>query len=116
MSPRSGLLWPAMSENSVVLPAPLAPMSPQISPAPTLKLTSRTASTPPKRFDTRSSSSSATSDSCEALRQPALNAAGQHQHEHHQHGAEDAHVDLRHIRPQQFGQQAQEHHAEQRSL
>src|SRR5262245_16206322 len=39
-----------MQLNSVVLPAPLGPMSPTISPASTLSETSRLASRPPKRL------------------------------------------------------------------
>src|SRR6478735_2002427 len=37
--------------NNVVLPAPLGPMTPTISPSPMATLTSRLACTPPKRID-----------------------------------------------------------------
>src|SRR6476659_6046139 len=116
ISPASGLLWPAISENNVVLPAPFAPIKPQISPALTSRLTSRTAATPPKRLDTLRSSSSGTSGSCATSSEPALDAARQDQHENDQHGAENDHIDLRRIRPQQLREQAEEHHAEQRSF
>src|SRR5260370_3407352 len=41
---------PVITLNSVVLPAPLGPMKPQISFSGTSKLTSRNAATPPKYF------------------------------------------------------------------
>src|SRR5215469_6705723 len=41
---------PAMTLNSVDLPAPLGPISPTISPALTSRLTSETATRPPKRL------------------------------------------------------------------
>ena len=45
--PASGAWSPAMTRNSVVLPAPLAPTSATCSPSPTPKLTSWSSSTPP---------------------------------------------------------------------
>src|SRR5690349_127873 len=116
ISPASGLLWPAISENNVVLPAPFAPSKPQISPALTSRLTSRTAATPPKRLDTLRSSSSGTSGSCATSSEPALDAAWQDQHEDDQHRTEDAHIDLRRVRPQQLGEQTEEHDTQQRSF
>src|ERR1700761_6255481 len=41
---------PAISRNSVDLPAPLGPISPRISPAATSMSTPSTATKPPKRF------------------------------------------------------------------
>ena len=54
MRPRSGLVKPATISKQVVLPAPLGPMTPRISPGATSKLTWSTATTPPKRRDTLS--------------------------------------------------------------
>src|ERR1700737_3188174 len=48
-----------MQLSSVVLPAPLGPMIPRMSPGSTRKLTFVSAATPPKRLLTPSSSSSA---------------------------------------------------------
>ena len=47
--PWSGSVKPEIRSNSVVLPAPLWPMSPTIWPAPTSRSTSSTATIPPKR-------------------------------------------------------------------
>src|SRR6516162_2966841 len=46
-----------MMLNSVVLPAPLGPISPKISPSSTVNDTSSKARSPPKRRDTRSQTS-----------------------------------------------------------
>src|SRR5271166_752819 len=48
-----------MQLNSVVLPAPLGPIRPQIAPGATLSVTSSRAVTPPKRIETRSTERSA---------------------------------------------------------
>ena len=48
-----------MQLKSVVLPAPLGPIRPQIAPGATSKLTSSRAVTPPKRIETPSTASSA---------------------------------------------------------
>ena len=50
-----------MQLNSVVLPAPFGPISPQMAPLATSKLTSSSAVTPPKRIVTPSTASSAES-------------------------------------------------------
>ena len=50
-----GVRTPEMTSNSVVLPAPFGPMSPQTSPAPTASETSVRAAMPPKRTLTPSS-------------------------------------------------------------
>jgi hypothetical protein len=42
-APAVGRIWPRIALNSVVLPLPLGPMTPTISPGPTLKLTPSTA-------------------------------------------------------------------------
>jgi hypothetical protein len=48
MRPDSGLIMPKMVLNVVVLPAPLGPTSPRISPFATSKSTLSTARSPPK--------------------------------------------------------------------
>src|SRR5882672_977404 len=60
MAPPSGVSAPAMRLNRVVLPDPFGPMMPTSSPAASVKLTSWTARTPPKPFETLSTSSRAT--------------------------------------------------------
>src|SRR5271167_1634805 len=55
--------------NSVVLPAPLGPISPRISPSARVKVTSDTATKPPKRLVTPLTSSKA------LIRSPFWNAA-----------------------------------------
>ncbi len=47
--PAEGVTNPEMASKRVLLPAPLGPMKPTISPPPTARLTSLSASTPPKR-------------------------------------------------------------------
>src|SRR3990172_6079696 len=56
MRPASGERAPAIRLKSVVLPDPFGPMIPSSSPSSSVKLTSWTARTPPKPFDTRSTS------------------------------------------------------------
>src|ERR1700722_2272372 len=48
MSPSSGRNWPQTQLNRVVLPAPLGPTRPTLSPEPTSKLMACTALMPPK--------------------------------------------------------------------
>src|SRR5664279_196111 len=55
--PLLGCWKPEMMANSVVLPAPLGPISPVIRPAATVSETAFTASKPPKRQDIRSTDS-----------------------------------------------------------
>ena len=50
--PASGRSWPQMQLNSVVLPAPLGPTSPTLSPRSTAKVTSSTAVIPPNALAT----------------------------------------------------------------
>ena len=50
MAPRSGAKCPVTMLTKVVLPAPLAPMTPTGSPSSTATLTSRAATTAPKDF------------------------------------------------------------------
>src|SRR2546427_693133 len=52
MAPPLGRWTPAIALSSVLFPAPLGPITAIASPAETSKLTSSTAVTPPKRFDT----------------------------------------------------------------
>src|SRR5579883_109837 len=58
MRPDEGFNIPEIRLKSVVLPAPLGPMRPRISPSATAKLTASLATSPTKRRVTRSSSSS----------------------------------------------------------
>src|SRR5262245_32501394 len=58
MRPSLGGRKPLMMENSVVLPAPLGPISAVIRPASAASEASSTASRPPKRLHTRSTRSS----------------------------------------------------------
>ena len=51
-TPELGLYSPAITFNSVVLPAPFGPITPTISPACTSKLKSLIATKPPKRLVT----------------------------------------------------------------
>jgi hypothetical protein len=53
MKPESARSRPLMTLSSVVLPEPLGPISPTISPRSSLNETSTSASTPPKRLLTR---------------------------------------------------------------
>ena len=67
---------PVTQLNAVVLPAPFGPIIERISPRSRLKLTSETASSPPNRLVTWSSSSSANSgDSLHRGQRFALTAA-----------------------------------------
>ena len=59
IEPPSGSKTPAIMLNSVVLPAPFGPMTPQISPASTSNDTSSTATRPRKRLVTPSRARSA---------------------------------------------------------
>src|SRR5213593_2537231 len=80
-----------MTLNSVVLPAPLGPMMPSRSPAPTSRLTARTAVRPPKRLVTASSVSThpprpePAGDACEPL--------GRKSYDQDEHDAVDDQVD-----------------------
>src|ERR1700734_2147905 len=56
--PPSGRNWPHRQLNNVVLPAPLGPTSPKISPGITDRVTSCRAWTPPKRLEMVLASSS----------------------------------------------------------
>src|SRR3989442_13245960 len=84
ISPRSEGKVPEIWLMSVVLPAPLGPISAWTSPLFTSSVTSSVATTPPKRFDTRLSSSTA------PPRQQPGDAVRREQHDrqHHQADAE----------------------------
>src|SRR3954462_11732099 len=71
-TPPSGLRLPASRLNIVVLPAPLGPIRPAISPALTLSETASTAATPPKRLDTDRVSSMSRSSSSKRHGERAL--------------------------------------------
>src|SRR5690349_15143289 len=72
MMPASGFSRPATKRSSVVLPAPVGPSSTTSSPLGTVRLTSFTASTSPKRLVTRSMTTSAIFAPTCALEQAAL--------------------------------------------
>src|SRR5262245_52888358 len=59
MRPAVGFSCPVRSLNSVLLPAPLGPMRQRSSRSASVKSTPRTASTPPKRIDSPTVSSTA---------------------------------------------------------
>src|SRR5512144_293647 len=81
-----------MTLKSVVLPAPLGPMMPRISPGAARKLTSLTAVRPPKRLVTASSSSIA-SHRAQPLPEEAHQALGDEAHDHDEQAAVDDQVD-----------------------
>src|SRR5947208_3805 len=72
MMPASVVSRPATNRSSVVLPAPVGPSRTTNSPLGTVRLTSFTASTPPKRLVTRSMTTSAT---CGLFEQATLQRA-----------------------------------------
>src|SRR5437879_6307887 len=81
-----------MTLKSVVLPAPLGPMMPRISPGAARRLTSLTAVRPPKRLVTASSSSIAP-HRAQPLPDPADQALGHEAHDHDEQAAVDDQVD-----------------------
>src|SRR3954470_19124585 len=83
MRPDSGLWKPAIAANSVVLPAPLGPISPTISPAPTSSEACSTAFNPPNALERSRTSSMA------AASQQARKAVGQAGDDDDQHDAVD---------------------------
>src|SRR6185312_8467689 len=83
MRPASGLWKPAMAANSVVLPAPLGPIRPTISPMRTSSDALSTAFRPPNAFDRSRTSSMATPS------QQAGEAVGQARDDDDQHDAVD---------------------------
>src|SRR5262249_36279799 len=87
-----------MTLKSVVLPAPLGPMMPTISPGPTRSETSRTAVSPPKRLVTASSSSIA-APGAEALTEPADQALGDEAHDDDEKAAVDDEIDAHQTAP-----------------
>src|SRR3954447_5661635 len=80
IDPESGRKIPVMRLKTVVLPAPLGPITLTISPSPTCRSRSLTTWRPPKAFDTPRSSSSATSDDLDARR--TEDAGRPHVHDH----------------------------------
>src|SRR5262249_29581671 len=81
-----------MTLNSVVLPAPLGPMIPTISPGAARSETWRTAVSPPKRLVTASSSSIA-ARGVQALTEPADQALGNEAHDDDEEAAVDDQID-----------------------
>src|SRR5215472_14297568 len=75
MRPSPGGRNPLMMENSVVLPAPLGPISAVIRPAATASETSSTARRPPKRLNTRSARMSGSAMGALRYRRPQARKA-----------------------------------------
>src|ERR1700692_3678344 len=100
-----------MTASNVVLPAPLAPIRPTISPSPTANVTPSNARTPPKlllTLDTRS-----------MLLRPRGRQLGkpfrQKSNKDNQKNAQKNEVELRCIGPEEFGEQRERHGAEDRA-
>src|SRR5258707_9917442 len=90
--PALGAWKPAMAANRVVLPAPLGPISPTISPAPTSSEARSTALRPPNDFESSRTSSMAGGlfeQTGEPIRQPRDD---DDQHDAVDHQAERLHV------------------------
>src|SRR5262247_1355461 len=115
ITPPVGRLLPAISENSVVLPAPLAPIKPTSSPSPIARLTLLRARKPPNLLLTLSTASSMRLARRARTRQPAAESGGSEQHEADEREPQQDHVDLRRVRPQQLRQQAEEKRTDDRS-
>src|SRR5262249_24515848 len=81
-----------MTLNSVVLPAPLGPMIPTISPGAARSETWRTAVSPPKRLVTAASPSIA-AGGVQALTEPADQALGNEAHDDDEEAAVDDQID-----------------------
>src|SRR6266545_5190258 len=82
MRPWLGARNPLMMENSVVLPAPLGPISAVMRPVSAASETSSTASTPSKRLHTRSTRSSCSSMRTLPYRLPPARKARAEVHQH----------------------------------
>src|SRR5438067_3237726 len=111
--PEEGLSAPVMSAKSVVLPAPLGPMKPEICPSATLKLTSFKAATPPKYFVSRFTSRMF-NVSPEDSPQQSHQAIGLQQDYQYQQRAIKQQMDLRKIRYQLLLDDAKDDPAEHR--
>ena len=91
MSPLSGLIWPESWASSVVLPAPLGPMTAWMRPCSTSRLTSSVATMPPKcldNADTRNKTSVMVTAPAIQQHQPAVDTALAEQHQRDQKNAE----------------------------
>src|SRR6185436_6819000 len=124
MRPSLGAMKPVMMANSVVLPAPLGPISAVMQPASAVNDARLTASRPPKRretFSTRSSSAMAPLRSAEVAThagEQSRDAARRKRHDQHQHGAINNQIEPRRMTGDQLGQLAERTHhqrAEQRA-
>src|SRR6185312_8123949 len=91
MRPVSGLWKPAMVANSVVLPAPLGPIRPTISPERTSSEAWSTALRPPNALESARTSSMA------AASEQAGEAVGQAGHDQDQHRAVDDQAERLHV-------------------
>src|SRR5262245_58523498 len=90
--PASGAWKPAMAANSVVLPAPLGPIRPTISPCRTSSEAWSTALRPPNDLE-RPRTSSMARPAAEQAHQPV----GQAGHDQHQHDAVDHEAERLHV-------------------
>src|SRR5258707_308819 len=90
--PASGVWKPAIAANSVVLPAPLGPISPTISPSRTSSEAWSTAFRPPNDFE-----SSRTSSMARLPSEQAHQAVRQARHDQHQHDAVDHQTERLHV-------------------
>src|SRR6266851_7863834 len=90
--PASGVWKPAMAANSVVLPAPLGPIRPTISPWCTSSEAWSTAKRPPNDLE-----SSRTSSMARLSAEQAHQAIGQAGHDQHQHDAVDHEAERLHV-------------------
>src|SRR5215475_10582248 len=118
MRPSLGGRNPLMMENSVVLPAPLGPISAVIRPASTASEALSTARRPPKRLNTRSTRSSGSAMGALRYRRPqthkahtqigqqASNPARCKGHDKDQHAAVDDKVEAGRIAGDELGQLA----------
>src|SRR5690242_18271943 len=121
ISPASGTTSPEIALNSEVLPAPLGPISPRISPSVTSKLISTLAATPPNDLLTPSTSSSGgIVRSCRranAYADQACQTLGTRQRHQHDQCAIDHQVDATtrsaEIRPRQLRQRNQHRRSNQ---
>src|SRR6185312_16322073 len=114
MVPLVGRLLPAISENKVVFPAPLAPIKPTNSPSPTPKLTLLSARRPPNLLLTLSTARSMQLCRGAQAGKPAADPGGSKQHEGDQREPQQDHVGLRCIHPQYLRQQPKEERTDDR--
>src|SRR6516165_7836642 len=121
MRPRLGGEKPAMMANSVVLPAPLGPISAVMRPVSATNEALSSASSPPKRLHTASTRSNgsamtalqhrraraAAQQAVAPVEQSARNATRRKCHDHDQHGAINGEIESRRIACHELGKLAE---------